>query len=81
MTHREMLERMGADEMKLWLAKERIEPLGWRRVEHAIANLTAMVAAAFGDKSASFTKFLIYEPAPVQTAAEQQAIMRRAGGG
>jgi len=75
MTHREMMGRMGSDELMEWLAYDRIEPLPDPHWSAALVSF--VMARSMGSKGAKLEDFLPSRGKPRrQTPAEIASIVR-----
>jgi len=76
MTRREMLNRLGADELEEWRAFNRISPFGDERADLRMARICQAAAASQGWKT-SLGQWLLFGVERVEQSMQAMAIAAR----
>ena len=76
MTVRELLSRIGADELSEWIAYASLEPFGAIRGDLQAGIVASTIAGALGGKATPGDFLLTFEPKKEKTAADWQTIFK-----
>lgn len=76
MTVRELLSRIGADELSEWIAYASLEPFGAIRGDLQAGIVASTIAGALGGKATPGDFLLTFEPKKEKTGAELEAFFR-----